>query len=73
MVRIINPAMKAAIEPTERSSPPAVMTKVMPTAMIPMKADLANTFVMLAIDRKFSFIPAPMATSTRSATIGPST
>jgi hypothetical protein len=35
---IIRPAMKAAIEPTDRSMPPDVMTKVMPTAMMPMKA-----------------------------------
>ena len=36
--KIISPAMKAAIDPTERSSPPAVITKVMPTAMMPKKA-----------------------------------
>ena len=32
--------------PTERSSPPAVITKVMPTAMIPMKAERESTLVM---------------------------
>ncbi len=36
MMMIIMPAVKAAIEPTERSMPPAVMTKVAPTAMTPM-------------------------------------
>ncbi len=45
--RIISPAMKAAIDPTERSMPPEVMTKVMPTAMMPMKAERASTFVTL--------------------------
>ncbi len=44
---IITPATKAAIEPTERSIPPAVMTKVMPTAMMPIKADRASTLVTL--------------------------
>ncbi len=48
IARIISPATKAAIDPTDRSSPPAVMTKVMPTAMMPMKADRAATLVRLA-------------------------
>ena len=48
ITRIISPATKAAIDPTDRSSPPAVMTKVMPIAMMPMKADRASTLVMLA-------------------------
>ena len=54
MARIITPAMNAAIEPTERSSPPEVMTKVMPTAIMPMKAERASTLVMLPAERKFS-------------------
>ncbi len=48
ITRIISPAMNAAMEPTLRSSPPAVITKVMPTAMMPMKAERASTLVMLA-------------------------
>ena len=47
IARIITAATKAAIEPTERSMPPAVMTNVMPTAMMPMKADRASTLVTL--------------------------
>ena len=73
ITKIISPAIKAAIEPTERSSPPAVITKVMPTAMIPMKADRASTLVMFAALRKFEFISAPISSKTTKAMIGPRT
>ncbi len=39
MMMIIMPAMNAAIEPTDRSRPPEVMTKVAPIAMMPMNDD----------------------------------
>ncbi len=38
MNMIMMPVTKAAIEPTERSSPPEEITKVAPTAMMAMKA-----------------------------------
>ena len=44
---IITPAITAAIEPTDRSSPPAVMTKVAPMAMMPMNDERASTLVRL--------------------------
>ena len=44
---IMTPAITAAIEPTDRSSPPAVMTKVAPMAMMPMKDERASTLVRL--------------------------
>ena len=44
---IITPAITAAIEPTDRSSPPEVITKVAPMAMMPMKEVRASTLVRL--------------------------
>ena len=73
ITKIISPAIKAAIDPTERSSPPAVMTKVIPTAMIPIKAERASTLVIFAALRKLEFISAPMTKRTISAMIGPRT
>ncbi|MNL22630.1 hypothetical protein D3C87_1439850 [compost metagenome] len=47
MTMIMMPATTAAMEPTDRSSPPDVITKVAPMAMMPMKLDRASTLVML--------------------------
>ena len=47
MTMIIMPAMKAAIEPTDRSSPPEVITKVAPMAMMPMNEARATMLVRL--------------------------
>ena len=69
---IITPATKAAMDPTDRSMPPAVMTKVMPTAMMPMKADRASTFVTLPALRKLEFSDAPRMISAIRASRGPS-
>ena len=52
MMMIIMPAMKAAMEPTERSIPPAVITKVAPTAMMPIKAERVSKLVTLPSPRK---------------------
>ena len=71
IARIASPARKAAIAPTDRSSPPEVMTKVMPTAIIPMKAERASTLVMLAGARNAGFKSAPSTISATSATMGP--
>ena len=46
--RITQPAISAAIEPTDRSMPPEMMTKHMPTAMMPMKAVRVSTFIALS-------------------------
>ena len=73
ITKIINPAIKAAIDPTDRSSPPAVMTKVMPTAMIPIKAERARTLVIFAALRKLEFSAVPISSRTISAMIGPRT
>ena len=42
MMMIISPAMKAAIEPTDRSRPPEVITKVAPMAIRPMNDERAT-------------------------------
>ena len=42
------PATKAAIAPTERSSPPPVMTSVCPTAIVAMNVLRASTLVRLS-------------------------
>ena len=68
---IAMPARKAAIEPTDRSSPPWVMTKVMPTAISPMKAERASTFDRFTGARKAGFSRAPRMNSPTRATRGP--
>ncbi|GAA6190351.1 hypothetical protein NBRC116597_02700 [Phaeobacter sp. NW0010-22] len=73
ITKIISPAIKAAIDPTDKSKPPAVITKVMPTAMIPIKAERARTLVILAALRKLEFNIAPMINKTTKAIMGPST
>ncbi len=52
MNMIMTPVMKAAIEPTDRSSPPEEITKVAPTAMMAMKALRATTLLRLVADKK---------------------
>ena len=47
MTMIMTPEIAAAMEPTDRSMPPAVMTKVAPTAMMPMKAERVRRLVRL--------------------------
>ena len=48
MNRMTEPAISAAMEPTDRSMPPEMMTKHMPTAMMPMKAVRVSTFITLS-------------------------
>ena len=45
--RIIRPETKAAIAPTERSSPPPVMTSVCPTAIVAMNVLRVSTLEMI--------------------------
>src|SRR4051812_38579654 len=68
---IIAPAISAAIEPTDRSMPPETITKVMPTAMMPMKAVRVSTFIMLSMVAKSGFSSAPAMHSRTSARTGP--
>ena len=58
-VRIIMPAVSAAMEPTERSSPPPAITKVAPTAMMAMKAERVTTFSRFDAVRKSGLMSAP--------------
>ena len=51
MTYIETPALNPRTVPTERSMPPAVSTKVMPTASSMMNADWTITFRMLSIDQ----------------------
>jgi hypothetical protein len=55
---------KANIEPTERSMPAVRMTKVMPTARIPMKEIWRITLKMLNAERKFGRSTERMITRT---------
>src|SRR6478736_4154873 len=69
MNMITQPAINAAIEPTDRSMPPEMITKHMPTAMMPMKAVRVSTFIALSRVAKspLSRVPA-MHSSTRPMT-----
>src|SRR6056297_6026 len=63
MNRIMAPARNAAMEPTERSIPPAMITNVEPTAMMPMNALRVSTLKMFVDDRNAGFISEPTITS----------
>ena len=57
--RIVRPETKAAIAPTDRSSPPPVMTSVCPTAIVAMNVLRARTLVILSKLRKRGLASAP--------------
>src|SRR5690606_16714773 len=63
MNRIIAPARNAAIDPTERSMPPAMITNVAPTAMIPMNAERVRTLKMFVGVRNDGWMSEPTTTS----------
>src|SRR5690606_16877878 len=63
MNRIIAPARNAAIDPTERSMPPEMITNVAPMAMIPMNAERVRTLKMFVGVRNDGWIREPMTTS----------
>src|SRR5918997_3345388 len=65
------PAIRAAIEPTDRSMPPEMITKHIPTAMIPMKAVRVSTLVALPSDAKSGLSSAPATHSSASPRTGP--
>src|SRR5690606_19200234 len=65
ITRMVTPAMSAAMEPTDRSMPPEMMTKHMPTAMMPMKAVRVSTFRALSTvaNSPLSSVPATHSSS----------
>ena len=65
------PAISAAIDPTDRSMPPEMMTKHMPMEMIPMKAVRVSTFIRLPQVAKSGFSAVPITSSSTSPTTGP--
>jgi hypothetical protein len=69
--RIMQPAISAAIEPTDRSMPPEMMTKHIPTAMMPMKAVRVSTFMALSTVAKSALRSAPAMHSSTRPTTGP--
>src|SRR5471032_1777689 len=70
--RMTPPAISAAIEPTDRSMPPLMMTKHMPTAMMPMNAVRVSTFIALSMVAKSWFSAKPAMHSTTRPSTGPS-
>src|SRR5690349_17446152 len=66
------PAINAAIDPTERSIPPEMITNVIPTAMIPMNDVRVSTFIMLSTVAKSRFSSVPAMHNTISPASGPS-
>ena len=48
MKRMTDPVINAAMEPTDKSMQPEIITKHMPTAMMPIKAVRVSTFMMLS-------------------------
>jgi hypothetical protein len=71
MRRMTQPAISAAIDPTERSMPPEMMTKHMPTAMMPMKAVRVRTFKALSAVANSELRAVPAIQSRTSPTTGP--
>ena len=69
--RIVQPAISAAIDPTDRSMPPDTITKHMPTEMMPIKAVRVSTFMALSSVAKFGFSSTPAMHSNTKPTMGP--
>jgi len=70
--QIMLPAINAAIEPTDRSMPPEIITKVSPTAMMPMNEVRVSTFIRLSSVAKSRLSKVPAMHSTIRPTSGPS-
>src|SRR5450755_2334965 len=71
IARITLPAISAAIEPTDRSMPPPMITKLMPIAMIPMNAVRVSTFMALSQVAKPGLSKVPAMQSAIRPTSGP--
>src|SRR6476659_872925 len=69
--RMTHPAISAAIEPTERSMPPEMMTKHMPTAMMPINAVRVSTFMALSKVAKSGLSSVPATHSSARPATGP--
>ena len=69
--RMTHPAISAAIDPTERSMPPEMITKHMPTAMMPIKAVRVSTFMPLSKVAKSRLSSVPATHSSARPAIGP--
>ena len=67
----MQPAIRAAIDPTDKSMPPEMMTKVMPTAMMPMKAVRVSTFIRLSSVAKSPLSKVPAMHSDNRPSTGP--
>jgi hypothetical protein len=67
----MQPEINAAIDPTDRSIPPAVITNVAPTATIPIKELRASMFAKLPELRKASFTKTPSKKTKTNAINGP--
>src|SRR6266550_2430396 len=70
MNMIVRLATNATMEPTDRSRPPADITKVAPTAMMAMKALRVMTLSRLSMLMKFGFAIAPSIRRRASARKG---
>ena len=71
MIQIMLPAINAAIDPTDRSIPPEMITKVIPTAMMPMNEVRVRTFIALSKVAKSGFSSVPPMHSATSPSSGP--
>ena len=59
------------MDPTDRSIPPEMMTKVMPTAMMPMKAVRVSTFIRLSRVAKSPLSKVPAMHRDNKPSTGP--
>src|ERR1700712_4630154 len=71
MVQIMLPAISAAIDPTDKSMPPEMITNVMPTAMMPMNDVRVSTFMALSKVAKSGLSSVPPTHSAISPSNGP--
>src|SRR5450830_2104599 len=67
----MQPAIRAAIEPTDRSMPPEIITNVMPTAMMPIKAVRVSTFIILSMVAKSPLSKVPAMHRASKPSTGP--
>src|SRR5450830_99938 len=67
----MQPAIRAAIDPTDKSMPPEMMTKVMPTAMMPIKAVRVSTFIRLSRVAKSPLSKVPAMHRASKPSTGP--
>src|SRR5450830_1914735 len=71
VVTSMRPPVIAAIEPTERSMPPVMMTNVMPTSMQPIEDTCLSTLPTVLISKNCGWRTSMNSSRTASATHGP--